>query len=92
MRVDEPELADKIVDALRALDRHEDEIRDTMAASVARNLRLMARMGMYLEEQVARRFPEFPLRTGVLEWEEYLPPLSEPLRALLETQSGVLTA
>jgi polysaccharide pyruvyl transferase WcaK-like protein len=92
MRVDEPDLSDRIVVALRALDQQQDEIRDTVAATVARNIRLMARMGMYLEEQVARRFPEFPLRAGLRGWEEYLPPLSSQLRGLLETQSGVLTA
>ena len=92
MRVDEAELSGKIVAALRALDQQQEEIRETIATTVARNVRLMARMGMYLEEQVARRFPEFPLRAGVRGWEEYLPPLSSQLRDLLETQSGVLTA
>ena len=92
MRVDEPELSDKIVVALRTLDDQQEEIRDTIAVTVARNLRMMARMGMYLEEQVARRFPEFPLRTGMRGWEEYLPPISSQLRDLLEARSGVLTA
>ena len=50
----------------------------------------MARMGVYLEEQVARRYPEFPTRTGLVSWEEYLPPLSPLLRELLQGQSGVL--
>ena len=90
MSVDEPELGDKIVTALRALDAEADEIREAMGSTVARNLQLMARMGVYFEEQVARRFPEFPLRTGVLGWEEYLPPLSPLLRNLLEAHSGVL--
>jgi polysaccharide pyruvyl transferase WcaK-like protein len=92
MRVDEPELADKIVAALRALDDQTDEVREAMGRTVARNIQLMARMGVYLEEQVARRFPEFPLRRGVLGWEEYLPPLSPVLCELLETHSGVLSA
>ena len=63
-----------------------------MAATVARNLQVMARMGVYLEEQVARRYPEFPTRTGLVSWEEYLPPLSPLLRELLQDQSEVLTA
>ena len=92
MRVDEPELSGKIFIALRALDQQQEEIRDTVAVTVARNLRMMARMGMYLEEQVARRFPEFPLRAGMRSWEEYLPPLSGGLRELLEARAGVLTA
>jgi polysaccharide pyruvyl transferase WcaK-like protein len=92
MRVDEPDLADKIVAALRALDAQADEIRDAMGRTVARNLQSMARMGIYLEEQVARRYPEFPVRAGVFGWEEYLPPLSPTLRKLLEAHSGALAA
>ena len=90
MSVDDPALAEKIVAALSALDSEAEEIRDAMGSTVARNLQLMARMGIYLEEQVARRYPEFPVRTGVLGWEEYLPPLSPGLLRLLETHSGVL--
>ncbi len=92
MNVDEPDLGDKIVAALRALDAEAEQIRDSMASVVARNLRLMARMGVYFEEHVARRYPEFPIRAGVLGWEDYLPPLSPLLRRLLETHSGALVA
>jgi polysaccharide pyruvyl transferase WcaK-like protein len=92
MRVDEADLADKIVVALNALDTETDAIRDGMEGTVARNLQMMARMGTYFEEQVAKRYPEFPIRRGVLGWEEYLPPLSPNLVKLLETQSGVLAS
>ncbi len=90
MRVDEPDLADKIVVALRALDAQTDEVREAMGQTVARNLQLMARMGTYFEEQVARRYQQFPVRKGVLSWEDYLPPLSPVLAKLLEAHSGVL--
>jgi polysaccharide pyruvyl transferase WcaK-like protein len=92
MNVDEPRLADEIVASLRALDAEAEEIRDSMAGVVAINLRLMARMGVYFEEHVARRYPEFPVRAGVLGWEEYLPPLSPLLCKLLEAQSGALVS
>jgi hypothetical protein len=92
MRVDEPGLADKIVTALRALDSQAEEIPAAMERTVARNLQLMARMGTYFEEQVARRYPQFPVRTGVLGWEDYLPPLGPGLQKLLEKNSGVLAA
>jgi polysaccharide pyruvyl transferase WcaK-like protein len=92
MGVEEPDLSDKIVAALRALDADADEIRSAMRCTVARNLQLMARMGVYFEEHVARRYPEFPVRTGVLGWEEYLPPLSPTLCDLLEEHSGVLAS
>jgi polysaccharide pyruvyl transferase WcaK-like protein len=92
MRVDESDLAEKIVSALHTLDAQADEIRDSMPRTVARNLQLMARMGVYFEEQVARRFPEFPVRQGVLSWEDYLPPLSPGLTRLVEERSGAVTA
>ena len=92
MNVDEPGLADKIVASLRALDAETDAIRDSMATVVASNLRLMARMGVYFEEHVARRYPEFPVRSGVLGWEDYLPPLSPLLCKLLESHSGAMVA
>ncbi|MGH9698027.1 MAG: polysaccharide pyruvyl transferase family protein [Candidatus Acidiferrales bacterium] len=91
-RVDDPDLTDRIVSSLHSLDEQADEIRDAMAKVVARNLRMMARMGVYFEETVARRYPDFPTRSGVLDWEDYLPPLGPLLRALLENHSGVLTA
>jgi polysaccharide pyruvyl transferase WcaK-like protein len=92
MRVDEPDLGDKIVSTLETLDAQAGEIRDAMPRTVARNLQLMARMGVYFEEQVARRFPEFPVRQGVLGWEDYLPPLGPGLCRLLEERTGVMTA
>ncbi len=92
MRVDEQDLGDKIFVALRSLDVGADEIRDSMARTVVRNLQLMARMGVYFEAQVARQYPEFPVRTGVLGWEEYLPPLSPGLQQLLERHSDAIEA
>jgi hypothetical protein len=44
-------------------------------------------MGVYFEEHLQRRYPEFPIRQGVHSWEEYLPPLSVNLRKLLEAYS-----
>jgi polysaccharide pyruvyl transferase WcaK-like protein len=92
MRVDESALSDKIVTALEALDTETDEIREAMGSTVARNLRTMARMGLYFEEHVARQYPDFPLRKGVLGWEEYLPPIGRDLEGLLEKHVGVLAA
>ncbi len=90
MSVDDAELEDRIVEALRVLDSDEDAIRWAMGQVVARNLQMMARMGTYLEEQVARQYPEFPIRRGVLSWEDYLPPLSPSLRELIEKHESVL--
>ena len=92
LAVDDPELGDKIPAALADLDSGTEEIREAMGRTVARNLQRMARMGAYFEEQVARQYPEFPVRSGVLGWEEYLPPLSPLLSRLLEEHSGVIAS
>jgi hypothetical protein len=44
----------------------------------------MARMGVYFEEEVQRRYPEFPTRRGEWSWEDYLPPMSEGLQQLVK--------
>jgi polysaccharide pyruvyl transferase WcaK-like protein len=92
MEVDDADLEDEILAALQALDAQADEIRHAMGRTVAHNLQLMARMGTYFEEQVARRYLGFPIRSGNLGWEDYLPPLSPGLCKLLETHSGVLVS
>jgi len=92
MKVDELDLADKIVEALCTLDAEADKIRCAMKRTVARNLQLMARMGMYFEAQVARQYPDFPIRSGILGWEDYLPPLGPALCELLEAHSGAVVA
>ncbi len=91
-RVDDRDLEDKIVASLQILDSQTEAIRAAIGATVARNLQLMARMGVYFEEQVARRYPGFPIRSGVLTWQDYLPPLSPTLIKLLEEHSGVAAA
>jgi polysaccharide pyruvyl transferase WcaK-like protein len=85
LTVDDPELEDKLGSVLRKISKEGEFIRDGIGRTVARNLKLMARMGVYFEEHVQRRYPEFPVRKGVLSWEDYLPPLSARLSKLVET-------
>jgi hypothetical protein len=43
---------------------------------------------VYFEEHVQQRYPEFPVRTGQLSWEDYLPPLGPNLHRLAEQYEG----
>jgi hypothetical protein len=81
--VEDPDLQERVLHVMETLVREADAVRDSIARTVVRNLKVMARMGILLEEAVRRTYPEFPLRTGVLSWEDYLPPLSETLKELL---------
>jgi polysaccharide pyruvyl transferase WcaK-like protein len=91
LEVDDPELEDRLLGMLRRADRERDALRPALGASVVRNLVRMARMGYFLEEEVARRFPGFPVRQGLVPWREYLPPLSPRLEALVEEHGAAAT-
>jgi polysaccharide pyruvyl transferase WcaK-like protein len=80
--VDDTELEPKLLQMMEALVREADSVREGIARTVVRNLKVMARMGIILEDAVRRTYPEFPLRSGVLSWEDYLPPLSKTLLEL----------
>jgi hypothetical protein len=82
--VDDPELEERLFAVLQHLLCEMEPVRDAIGRSVVNNLQAMARMGMDFEEHVRRRLPEFPLRTGLLSWEDYLPPLSPALCNLVE--------
>jgi len=83
MNVDDPDLEQRTLRALEILDRDGERIADGIARTVVRNLKLMARMGVYFEEEVQRRYPEFPTRRGEWGWEDYLPPMGAGLRELV---------
>jgi polysaccharide pyruvyl transferase WcaK-like protein len=92
LTVDDPDLESKLPAVMEHLAAEADAIRDAMAHSVVRNLKTMARMGVFLERAVHERYPEFPVRSGVHGWEEYLPPLSRNLEQLLDTYEGAAAA
>jgi polysaccharide pyruvyl transferase WcaK-like protein len=83
MTVDDPELEGKLLAALEKLSSEGESIATGIAQTVVKNLKVMARMGVYLEEEVQRRYPDFETRRGEWSWEDYLPPMSQGLRDLL---------
>src|SRR5215813_5924092 len=87
MNVDDPDLTDRTLAALEILESDGERIADGIARTVVRNLKVMARMGVYFEEEVQRRYPDFPTRRGEWSWEDYLPPMSPGLHHLVEAFS-----
>jgi polysaccharide pyruvyl transferase WcaK-like protein len=79
LTVDDAELESRLLHMMEALVREAEAVRDGIGRTVVRNLKVMARMGTLLEDAVRRTYPEFPVRTGALSWEDYLPPLSKTL-------------
>ena len=87
MTVDDPELEGKLLAAFDKLSRDGESIADGIARTVVRNLKIMARMGVYFEEEVQRRYPQFETRRGEWNWEDYLPPMSQGLKELIAAYS-----
>ncbi len=84
MNVDDPDLEAKLMAALEKLATQGEAISVGIGQTVVKNLKVMARMGVYFEEEVQRRYPEFPTRKKEWGWEDYLPPLSTGLKRLAE--------
>jgi len=87
MNVDDPDLEQRLLVAMDKLCREGESIASAIGRTVVKNLKVMARMGVYFEEEVQRHYPEFPTRKGEWSWEDYLPPLSEGLQGLVEAYS-----
>ena len=84
LTVDDPDLAPKLTQVMDQLVVEADAIRDGIGRTVVNNLKSMARMAIFLEEEVRKTYPEFPLRQGIFSWEDNLPPLSPGLIKLVE--------
>ncbi len=87
MNVDDPDLEARLLFALEKLATEGESVAAGIGRTVVRNLKVMARMGVYFEEEVQRRYPEFPTRKGEWSWEDYLPPMSAGLHGLIESYS-----
>ena len=85
LTVDDPDLEPKLLQVMESLVTEAEAIRENIGKTVVSNLKAMARMAIFMEDEVRRTYPEFPLRRGVVSWEDNLPPLSENLRKLVET-------
>ena len=85
LNVDDPDLEPKLLQVMESLVTEAEAIRENIGKTVVSNLKAMARMAIFLEDEVRRTYPEFPLRRGVVSWEDNLPPLNQNLRKLVET-------
>ena len=84
MNVDDPDLEPRLLKALEKLYNDGDSVADGIGRTVVKNLKVMARMGVHFEEEVQKRYPDFPTRKGEWIWEDYLPPMSSNLHQLVE--------
>ena len=88
MNVDDADLEPRLLAALEKLHTDGQAVVAGIGKTVVRNLKLMARMGVHFEEEVQRRYPDFPTRRGEWSWEDYLPPMNAGLLELIEQYDG----
>ncbi len=67
MNVDDPDLEPKLLAALEKLATEGDRIADGIGRTVVKNLKVMARMGVYFEEEVQPPLSRFPDPQGPME-------------------------
>jgi polysaccharide pyruvyl transferase WcaK-like protein len=79
LTVDDPDLEPKLIKMMDTLVAEADSVREGIGRTVVRNMKAMARMGTFLEDAVQHTYPDFPIRSRVFSWEDYLPPLSKDL-------------
>lgn len=84
LRVSDPDLAERTTLALRDAYRRREQLQRDNRRFVPGQLKLMAQMGMDLEDEVLRVYPDFPRRQVPRTIENYLPQLSPRLYQLLE--------
>lgn len=88
MNVDDADLEPRLLAALEKLYTEGEAVVAGIGKTVVRNLKLMAQMGVHFEEEVQRRYPDFPTRRGEWSWEDYLPPMNAGLLELIEQYHG----
>ena len=84
LEVDDPNLEEGVLQVLRHLVSHEDEIRREISRVVPQQIQMMGEMGMELLKEVHQVYPAFPIPDHGTSWEAHLPPLSPELNRLLE--------
>ena len=84
MQVDDPDLEDRAESALDVLNANAEQVAQASNRTVVKNLRIMSNMGRRLVEYVREKYPRFEHHRPLHSWEDYLPPLSPELHALLD--------
>jgi polysaccharide pyruvyl transferase WcaK-like protein len=83
LRVTDDGLGERLLDALRRLDRDAERVRQETLRFVPGQVRAMGQMGIDFVDEVQRVYPEFPARDVPRSFEHFLPPLSPDLQRLM---------
>ncbi|MFO1464244.1 MAG: polysaccharide pyruvyl transferase family protein [bacterium] len=91
LQVDDVDLAERLLERLRSLDRESEKVAAAIARFIPSQLQLMGQMGIDLRREIAAIYPEFPLRNIPETWDRFLPSLPPLVEALLERYNSSAT-
>ena len=84
LNVDDDHLEEKLNVILETLRVDAEKISNEIGAMIPRQIRLMGEMGITFEDEVKRKYPQFPFKTRNRTWSEYLPPLDPNIEQILQ--------
>jgi polysaccharide pyruvyl transferase WcaK-like protein len=84
LRVGDIGLGEKLLHAVRQLDRDAEKVRRDVLRFVPGQIRMMGQMGMDFADEVKRVYPSFPLPDVPRSIEHFIPTLSADLERLME--------
>lgn len=84
LSVEEESLGDKLYEMMARLEMQSSQVAADIERFVPTQLKLLGKMGIDLEDEVARVYPDFPRRDVPRSWEQYLPPASTHVQRMLE--------
>lgn len=83
MRICEPDFGERLSGVLEHMHANHEQLQNEIEFDVCRHLRRMSHMGRLIVDHVQARYPEFSNLPRRECWQEYLPPLSKGLQAVL---------
>jgi len=84
LRVDDPDLGEGLLEALRKMVPDAERVREQCLAFVPDQIRTMGEMGIDFMDELQRVYPDFPARDVPRSYEHFLPPLCADLQQLME--------
>ncbi|MFT3925983.1 MAG: polysaccharide pyruvyl transferase family protein [Myxococcales bacterium] len=85
--VEDDQLGDRLHETMVRLEARTAEVAKDIERFVPTHLKMLGQMGIDLEDEVARVYPEFPRVARVRSWEQYLPTPAPSVQKMLENHA-----
>jgi polysaccharide pyruvyl transferase WcaK-like protein len=84
LTVDDPDLSEKLYDVTCRLEEKCEQVRADIERFIPNQLKMLGQMGIDLEDEVARIYPDLPRRNVARVWDNYLPEPAPSVQRMME--------